>query len=232
MTHPQLHLLGFVGSLMVVWGCNGATEPDGAGGAGNLGTGGTASKGSGGQTSALGGSSSAIGGALGTSGGTGATVRRDCSSHADCTLVSATCCGVCGAPTSSDVVALRVDAAAAYRTSVCGTGQVACPACASMANPDLFASCQNSVCTVVDLLNGPLTACSTNADCALRAARCCECGAPMDVWSLVALSSSGESGFAALVCDPATACDACMPVYPATPVPNCSNGHCQLNRLE
>jgi hypothetical protein len=218
--------------LLVVCDCSGATEPDGAGGAGNLGTGGTASNGSGGQASALGGSSPAIGGALGTSGGTGANVRRDCSAHADCTLVSATCCGVCGAPTSSDVVALRVDAATAYQTSVCGPSLVACPACAAMANPDLFASCQDSVCTVVDLLNSPLTACSTNADCALRATRCCECGAPMDVWSLVALPSSHGSGYAALVCDPATACAECMPVYPATPVPNCSKVHCQLNRLE
>ena len=225
MIHPQIPLFGFIGSLLVAWGCNGATEIQGNGG-------GATASGAGGQPNAVGGSSSTAGGAVNTSGGMGTDVRRDCSSHADCTLVSASCCGSCGAPTSADVVALRVDAVATHRMSVCGSGVVACPACATMANPDLFASCQNSVCTVVDLLASSLTSCTTNADCALRAAACCECGAPMDVWNLVALAGSGSSEFAAMVCDPGTACDECMPVYPVAPAPACSAGHCRLNRLK
>jgi hypothetical protein len=70
------------------------------------------------------------------------------------------------------------------------------------------------------------------ADCSLRAAACCECGGATDRRSVVALPTTGKSGSVAMVYDPGTACAECMPVYPLTPEPACSNGHCQLNRLK
>jgi hypothetical protein len=202
-------------------GCGGATDDQGpnVAGAGNTGGG-------------TGGTATTSGGHTGAGGGTTTTpnVRRDCSSHSDCQLVPASCCGACGAPTSQDVVALRTDAAAGYRESACGTGSP-CPACASLNNPDLFASCQNSECVVVDLTTNPVSACSADADCVLRAATCCECGASMDPWRLVAITKNSENSYASLVCDATAMCAECMPEYPTSQTRTCSDGHCRIARM-
>jgi hypothetical protein len=218
-TNPLRLLLAV--SLFGLVGCGGATADQGPSVAG-------ASNANGG----FGGQVTTSGGRTGAGGGTATTpnVRRDCSSHTDCVLVPASCCGACGAPTSNDVVALRVDAAAGYRESVCSAGY-ACPACASMNNPDLFASCQNSLCVVVDLTTSQVSACSADADCVLRAAACCECGAAMDAHSLVAISKNSASSYASLVCDATAVCAECMPQYPTSPAVICNGGHCWIDRF-
>jgi hypothetical protein len=221
MPTPNLLRLLLAASLFGFVGCGGATDDQGSNVAGASNAGG-----------GFGGAVTTSGGRTGTGGGAATTpnVRQDCSSHVDCALVPASCCGTCGAPTSSDVVALRADAASAYRTDQCGAGYP-CPACASINNPDLFASCENSQCVVVDLTTNPVSACSAAADCALRAARCCECGAAMDSWSLVAVSKNSESSYAALVCDASAVCAECMPNYPTSVTPTCADGHCRIDRL-
>lgn len=99
-----------------------------------------------------------------------------------------------------------------------------------MINPDLFATCDNSACSVVDLATSELSVCSVDADCVLRVADCCECGASMERFNLIALSKTGRSAYPALVCDPNTACAECLPTYPTSPTPTCVEGHCRVER--
>ena len=132
----------------------------------------------------------------------------------DCVLTSRTCCGVCGAPTADDVIALRRDEVDAYRRGVCGPDPVGCPACATQPNPSLVAVCADPGCAVRDLgrAGDPATACTTDAGCVIRSAACCECGGGAPY---LALAVDHAADYAALVCPPGTACPECAPLPPA-----------------
>jgi len=181
--------------------------------------------------------SSSTGGAPGT-GATGAggmmgsggsvAISTQCQVHADCAVNSASCCGSCGAPTQNDVIAIATSDVAAYRAAACGTKPVACPACATGSNLRFLATCESGSCKVIDLGNSPVTACTSDADCTLRATACCECGAPMELGSLVAISSNAGTGFSALVCDANQVCAMCMPQYPTNIKLSCTAGHCVI----
>jgi hypothetical protein len=165
------------------------------------------------------------------SGGTGgastaSTAMRKCSIPTDCALRSQSCCGACGAPSRSDVVALNVSELSRYAVDVCGT-MSACPACAAMPDHTLLATCDQGQCIVVDLLDHPSTACSDASECYVRAPDCCECGGSTDANSVIALSSTSGFAYPALVCNPNQDCDACEPTYPNVIV-GCIGGHCQV----
>lgn len=220
----KIHAL--LGCLVVLVACDGKTEDGGVRGVGGGG--------------AFGGATATVGGATGqggntvTSGGAaqgGATsITLACETNQDCTLRAATCCGVCGAPTIDDMIALPVDAVDAYAKQVCGTGPVMCPACATQLNPDLFATCDSGTCQAVDLAQSDWSLCTTASDCTVRAATCCECNASLERWNLVAVAKTALSDYASAICEPAQACAECMPVYPTEVTLDCVSGHCTLPR--
>jgi hypothetical protein len=227
-----------VGALFVLVACQGKTdvnEPGDNGGNSSVG----------GENSNVGGSTFHGGGNTSTSGGThsssvtsstggsvqgGAANLTQCVANDDCGLRAKTCCGICGAPSSTDVIALSVEGMTQYTKDVCGGGPVPCPACATQMNPDLFATCRSGNCKVVDLATSDLSACQQASDCVLRAATCCECNASVETWNLVALSKSALADYASQVCGSEEVCAKCMPIYPTTIVPACVSGHCQISR--
>jgi hypothetical protein len=216
-------LQALLGCLVVLVACEAKTEDDGMNGVGGGGS-------LGGSTAAVGGA--AQGGAAQGGAAQGGATSSDfaCETNQDCTLRAATCCGVCGAPALDDMIALSVDGVDAYAKQVCGTGPAMCPACATMLNPDLFATCDSGACQAVDLTQSEMSACTTASDCTLRAATCCECGASLEVWNLVAVAKTSLADYAAAICEPVQACAECMPIYPTAVTLDCVSGHCKLQR--
>ncbi len=156
-----------------------------------------------------------------------------CDVPSDCVLTANTCCGVCGAPTRSDVAAVNADMTMDYYLDVaCPAARTApppCPDCAGMPNPNLIVTCIDSRCRVVDLASDPPYAeCTADSDCIVRARDCCECGADLSPFNLVAIAASELSSFEGLVCDPMSACPECAPVYPTDIGAACNDGFCAL----
>ncbi|HEX2675395.1 MAG TPA: hypothetical protein VHM19_02115, partial [Polyangiales bacterium] len=98
---------------------------------------------------------------------------RNCEEPSDCIVVGLGCCGVCGKPELEDVIAIRRDALPA-RQERCRTAT--CPACATMTNPSLIATCRSGQCAVVDVeQEDAISACHDDGDCRIRGTSCCEC---------------------------------------------------------
>lgn len=157
------------------------------------------------------------GGALGD-GGTG-----ECARPSDCALRARSCCGHCGVPSSSDLIALPTTSLDAYATRVCAG--VACPECAAMPDPSLFATCSAGACAPVDLHGDPLAVCTQDTDCVLAVPQCCACGA-IGLDQAVAYNPAHGS-LAALVCDPGVDCPPCVPDFGALRA-ICDGGHCAV----
>jgi hypothetical protein len=154
-----------------------------------------------------------------------------CAGPGICTIAARTCCGVCGAPTLSDVVALRWDRTEEYRNGVCGgAGPVPCPACASMENPHLTAVCRASTCAAIDVRLDDVSACASDADCMLRyGTGCCErCGSGSETQ----LTAFRRDALRVVVrCLPNEgACPECVATYPpnARAACNARTKHCEV----
>jgi hypothetical protein len=152
-------------------------------------------------------------------------------SETSCTLTTPGCCGGCGTPALGDYVAVASNKLSEYRTSVCpDPGAVACPGCAVQENPNFQAICRTGGCVAVDVSKDQLSACTTNADCQLRYAACCEpCDAPAT--GLIAIARSQSAAYAQAVCDPAADCMGCAgPVaYPSGKRAVCNaTKHCSV----
>ncbi|MBX3276203.1 MAG: hypothetical protein KF729_38475 [Sandaracinaceae bacterium] len=158
-------------------------------------------------------------------GDAGAAGYDACRVPSECVVVPASCCGACGAARRGDAVAVSVARADAYRAVACG-GDPTCPACFSPPDPTLVATCEADRCVVVDLSRHPASECAASSDCRVRASACCECGATISESTVVAVSN--EAAYAALVCDPGTACPECAPVYPAEYGAVCDAGRCAM----
>ena len=72
------------------------------------------------------------------------------------------------------------------------------------------------------------TSCTVDSDCTIRVPDCCECGADTSVSNLIALASSSVSAYTAAICDPAQACDGCVPTYPGEAEAVCVSGACRV----
>ncbi len=109
-------------------------------------------------------------------------------------------------------------------------GPVDCPACAGMLNPNLVATCGGGGrCEVVDVENdGSLSSCETSEDCVVRVPDCCECGADVSAYRLIAIRATAVGDYGALVCDPDTGCPDCAPVYPPEVTAECVGGSCRI----
>jgi hypothetical protein len=149
-----------------------------------------------------------------------------CDEPPDCTITTKTCCGVCGEPTLGDVIAIPVERLDAYRTDVCAE-PVACPDCASIANPSLIATCEAGACRALDVRTLDLSRCEADSDCIARSASCCACD---DRYGRIAIRADKEAEYAALVCPSSDYdCAGCEPgLLPAQEVYCADDGHCRL----
>jgi hypothetical protein len=149
-------------------------------------------------------------------------------SGGECTLVYPSCCQKCGTSVLSDFVAVNQSQSSAYHDYVC-PAPIPCPGCATMIDPNLVAFCRASSCAAVDVRTDEVSRCTTDADCTLRYASCCEpCGG--SDFGLIALSTSGVAEYRQQVCAPSTACPKCLTTYPSTSHAVCdtTTGHCMV----
>jgi hypothetical protein len=153
-----------------------------------------------------------------------------CDSTSDCVVVSQSCCGTCGAPTRGDAIAINRAADSEHAQLAC-EDEVGCPACAPLfIDPTLVATCRAGACELVDLRRHPASACAQDSDCKVRTPDCCECGGDTEPGRLVGIAASAERDYAALVCDPDSACPECAPIYPSEVTVECSSaGRCETH---
>jgi len=152
-----------------------------------------------------------------------------CTEPGSCIVVPRSCCGSCGAAITADMIGVESSQAGPYRSSVCkDTG---CPACYRQQDPFLQAFCEASHCTAIDLHGDPMTACTTDSDCQLRYAACCEpCDAPMS--GLLALNPGQISSYRAKACAPDATCPKCMVRYPDAAKAMCdATKHCAVTGI-
>lgn len=154
---------------------------------------------------------------------TDAGTTGECTVPSECTLRPESCCGTCGAATSTDRIALPVTGVDDYVARVC-TG-IGCPDCAAVPDPNLFATCTAGACTAVDLHSDPLATCAVDEDCVLAVPQCCACGA-IGLGQAVAFNPANGS-LATLVCDPDVDCPPCVPDFGALRA-ICDAGHCTV----
>jgi hypothetical protein len=195
-----------------------------AGTAGSSNSGGTGFGGSGSLGSAGRGTVGSGGTAFGGSGGSAGFAS--CSLSTECVVRSESCCGDCGAASRTDMIAIARGSVGPYSLSICRDS--GCPACYRPQDPTLLARCENASCTVVDLLALPLTECSSDLDCRLRTASCCECGGNVSMDALIAVRKDAEPALQRLICDPNVGCDACLPQYPEHARAACFTGRCTV----
>ncbi len=152
-----------------------------------------------------------------------------CEEPTDCELAFDTCCGTCGTPTLDDYDAILRERRDAHRDFVCPDPSTLCPGCAVAPNPSLGATCESNRCTGFDVRALPLSSCTRDEDCRLRATACCECGADTSPFALIAIRNDAESRYAALVCPSDVGCPECAPAYPAEASAYCADdGHCAV----
>lgn len=170
------------------------------------------------------------GGGPGPTSDGGPDVSTACTQPSDCHLTSRTCCGVCGAPTASDVVSTTD--VAGYHAAVCaaesGGGPSTCAGCAGRSTADLQPTCTAGRCAVLDVDADPISACAVDADCVLRAGTCCgACGA-IEPWMVVAIHKDSEVAYRALVCAASEACPKCAGSFPSgmTALCDAATKHC------
>ena len=220
----------FLSALVLACGADVTDDPgrgipgdggvDGSSNNGGTSTGGTSSGGSSVGGSSAGGTAS---GGVGSA-GSGTEPASNCITSSECAIRSISCCGSCGAPTRDDVIAMRRDALSDYTPADCGMG---CPACAMLGDSTLLASCDDGICTVLDLQLHRSPECMSNTDCAVRTQACCPCGSGTGMGELVAISDS--AAYEVLVCGGSVDCDDCVPEYPLQVTAACESGRCVLN---
>ena len=171
----------------------------------------------------------------GVDGGAPTGLYDFCGDNGDCVLTPSSCCGACGTPTATDVVAVNVEAADDYSTEVACREPAAdpCEECPSADNPHLAAWCGGDgirpACTVVDFAAEDFVRCEEERDCQVLSPTCCQpCTAPSPT-DLVAVRVDVD--LRRYVCSAEEAsvpCVECAPVYPA--VATCEAGRCVLGR--
>lgn len=157
-----------------------------------------------------------------------------CDGPGQCALRIDTCCPSCGGDPLESSIAVRMDSLAQVTDAVCASACTSlndCPdiGCPSFVETYNVAVCRSGSCKAVDIRQDELTACSADADCALRwGVACCEtCGAP-DPSQLVAVRASPS--YSEAVCDPMAPCPPCAPPpYPSGAAAICdAAGHCEV----
>jgi hypothetical protein len=123
--------------------------------------------------------------------------------------------------TESDVIKATCDE---------GGGPHACPGCARQLDPWEQAFCRTGKCQAIDVRTDTISSCTSNADCVLRYAQCCQpCngGAIRDV---VAVAKTGVGELEINICTGSESCDKCLPSFPQGMSASCNKttGHCEV----
>jgi hypothetical protein len=153
-----------------------------------------------------------------------------CSTNDECSLVTASCCGYCSSPKTTDFIALVASRSQAWLARRC-MGDVACPGCVYMpalGDGSIVPACRAGQCQALDVRTDSLSACTSDSDCFVRAKTCCECGSRWADDNLVAVTD--RSAYAELVCTTNTTCSPCSPTYPEDVRTVCQANHCRLIR--
>lgn len=163
-----------------------------------------------------------------TTSSTGTTTNTGidaCTGPGQCILVSTGCCPGCGIAQLGSMTAINADHQEEYYQDLCPE-PVACPACESAPNPNLFAYCEAGHCVAADVTTHAVSACVTDSDCHLRnGSACCEeCIGSVD--QLIAVGAGND--LVGLTCGPNEGCPKCLPVYPQDAVALCAGGHCAV----
>lgn len=153
-----------------------------------------------------------------------------CSGVGSCILAAPGCCGAgCGRPKLSDFEAIEKGQADAFRSATCHEPAPPCPGCASRPDPNLQAACLAGRCAAIDIRVDAMSSCSSDADCTLRYAMCCQpCAATAD-YLLVAINPAKDADFRDAVCvGGLTPCPHCVATYPASEKATCdpTTHHC------
>jgi len=170
-----------------------------------------------------------MGGSSATGGSGNAAGFTACSAPGTCMLFATNCCGgYCdvNAPLSG-FQAVSQAKVNELEAQLCA-GDIACPGCLSMDNPDYLALCRAGQCSAVDLRTDSLSTCTADSDCRLRwGSDCCEdCGGGNTEQLIV---YNKNANLEAEVCPPnGGACPPCAPpAYPPYVLPYCGpDKHC------
>ncbi len=155
-----------------------------------------------------------------------------CGGPGECSLLSVYCC-LCQPVDARDFVAVaRVNIQTYVDLKFCNNG--GCygdcrPSITEFTMQYFTATCRAGQCTVTDVRQTDLTACSKTEDCVLRdGVECCEgCDE-----GIVSLNRSAD--LFALVCSggaPPPGCAPCVPVIPSSYTPMCIDGRCTVRFL-
>lgn len=168
-------------------------------------------------------------------GGPGPGLYDDCTVTSDCTLVGRSCCDPCGRPELEQVAAASTDRTSDYYLDVaCPEARdepPICPECASMPNPHLVATCDQTgfrpACAAVDLSTPAYASCTIDDDCVLAAPECCPCG---DISPYETIAVRADADLGAVLCDePGFACPPCAPIFDDGVTARCDAGACVVD---
>ncbi len=172
------------------------------------------------------GASGGSGGAINGGGAGGAESITACPEPGTCTLFATNCCGgYCDTNVAlSAFLAVNEAKLEEHEAQSC-RGDIACPGCVSVRDPDHLALCRSGHCVAADLRKDPLSACQTDSDCRVRwGSNCCE-----DCAGGNPVAYNKNASLEAEVCSPNSGdCAPCAPPpYPPTVLPYCgADGHC------
>lgn len=154
-------------------------------------------------------------------------LQQSCGAHAECALVSRSCCPACGEASADGQLSLNVASKTLFQAGLCDP-MLGCPDCVSLANPLLYAACIDAQCTVVDV--GEQAQCETDADCRLTSKDCCDCGGDFGPDGVMAVGPGyRKPGHCAGV-----GCDECLPADPPGLRATCDTGRgaCVISEVE
>jgi hypothetical protein len=150
-------------------------------------------------------------------------LQQSCYTHADCALVSRTCCPSCGQASADGELALNVDSKTPAEAGLCEP-ELSCPDCASFPNPQLYAVCLDG-CRAVDV--GEQAACESDVDCRLTSKDCCDCGGDFSPAGVMAVGR----GYTKPEHCAGIGCDECVPSDPPGLRAVCDAGACAVREV-
>lgn len=118
-------------------------------------------------------------------------VPRVCKTHADCQVVSRTCCSSCSQTDDPGqaLMAVSIDAVDLNAARICnGDPSGGCDDCVPFEYWSVYAACVEGECRLLDVT--PHAHCETAADCHLTTRDCCSCGGDFTSSGLIAVDSS------------------------------------------
>jgi hypothetical protein len=154
-----------------------------------------------------------------------------CSKPGTCVLDAPGCCGL-GCQSDSELIAVQRGAAPNVIRATCNENPPApCPGCERLIDVNINAFCRAGKCAVVDLRTDVVSACTTDDQCILFYATCCQPCNGGSIRDIVALARGQEGELTLNLCDGTQTCDKCLPSFPLAMRATCNQttGHCEVH---